>query len=106
MRDLTKLGATLVLVGLLLGACAAPPLSPAASKVQVHHQYTAVLDGCKKLGPVSYSTMNRFWRRSYPRLEGGLREEVAKLGGDSVVLLQRSDAGSEAAQHGIAYRCY
>lgn len=90
----------------MMAGCAAPPLSPAASRVQVHQQYSAVLDACKKLGPVSSTTMNRFWRRSYPRLEGGLREEVARVGGDSVVLLQRSDAGSEATQHGIAYTCY
>lgn len=89
-----------------LAGCAAPPLSPEASKVHVYTEHSAALDKCQRIGPVKSEATNRFWRRTYPRLELALREEVVKVGGDTVMLAQRDNVDSHAFQHGIAYKCF
>lgn len=93
-------------VAVLVSGCALPPLSPAASKVQVHRQYTATLDSCKKLSPATGTIIKRSWRPSDARAINALRESVAQQQGDTVVLLQQDTVGSDVIQHGIAYRCY
>jgi hypothetical protein len=90
----------------VLTGCAAPPLSPAASKVHVYTEHTAALDKCQRIGPIQSQATSRFWRRTYPRLELALREEVAKAGGDTVMLVQRDNVDNQAFQHGIAYKCF
>lgn len=89
-----------------LTGCAAPPLSPAASKVHVHTEYTAALDKCQRIGPVQSQATSRFWRRTYPRLELALREEVVAVGGDTAMLAQRDNVDNQAIQHGIAFKCF
>lgn len=94
------------LFALVLCGCALPPLSPAAAKVQLHRQYSATLDSCKKLGPVTGTIIKRSWRPSDERVLIMLRESAAQAGGDTVVVLQQDTVGSNVTQHGIAFKCY
>jgi len=94
-----------VAISILLSGCGAT-LSPAASKIQVHSQISTALDTCKKLGPVTATYTKRPFVDSEPFLLAALRDETAKLGGDSLARLQRDDVGGEAIRHGIAYKCF
>lgn len=97
--------AGIAVTSLLLTGCGAT-LSPSASKVQVHTQISTALDTCKKLGPLLASYTKRPFVDSDPMLVAAMREDTVKLGGDSLVLLQREDISGAAVRHGIAYKCY
>jgi hypothetical protein len=81
-------------------------MSAAAAKIQVRHQTSTALDGCKKLGPVFAKYDRRPFVDSDPYLLAEVREETVKLGGDSVALVQREVIGPDAVLHGIAYKCF
>ena len=87
----------------LLTACGSTPETPGA-KIQVHTQFSAALQGCNRLGPVRSTVAKRLFVDSWPALEAELREQTAKLGGDTLVLLQLDKATN--TRHGMALKCY
>lgn len=98
---------SLLAIGVMIGLSGCgTTLSPDASKIQVHTQISTSLDNCKKLGPVTATYLMRPFVNSEPVLFAELRDETVKLGGDSLVLLQRDEVGGTAIRHGIAYKCF
>ncbi len=99
----TKVLPLLVLVS--LAACTT--MSQGAAKIQVYEQPVSILDKCQQLGPVSTSVgiLSRT-----PDLEtelrARLREETAKLGGDTVAILRTDSLPKEFRIRGIAYKCF
>lgn len=82
------------LMSLHLIGCAT--VSPEAEKVQVHRQVSNLVNDCRKLGPLSAARFDSEWAIA------DMREQTAKLGGDTLVILSR--AGSE--WQGVAMKCY
>lgn len=95
----------LLLVPFSIAACTTT--SERSAKIQVYEQPVSILDKCQKLGPVNISVgiLSRT-----PDLEtelrARLREETAKLGGDSVVVLRTDTLPKEFRMQGIAYKCF
>jgi hypothetical protein len=87
----------------LLSACGSTPETP-GTKIQVHTQLSAALQGCSRFGPVRSTVPRRLFVNSWPALESDLREQTAKLGGDTLVLLQLDEATN--TRHGMALKCY
>lgn len=92
-------------VAATLTACQSAPPTP-GSRVQVHAQVSAALDGCKKLAPVRATITKKPFVDSWELALAELREETARAGGDSLVLLQLDDEMTQATRQGIAYRCF
>ena len=86
-----------------LGGCVT--LSQEAAGVQVHSQVSGLLDGCTKLGPVTAST-SAFQLSSESALEAALREETAKMGGDSVATVRYYDHMTSYSVQAVAFRCF
>ena len=89
----------------LFVASGCTPLTEEARSVQVHSEVSTVLDGCKRLGPVtaSISAVNM---DGYNALRVRLREATARMGGDTVAILNTDTTLTHAYLHGVAFRCY
>jgi hypothetical protein len=119
-----KKTALVIIAAAGLTGCSAPPqITERALSVQVHRQYSTLLDKCQRLGPVTTrgegsatfaaanSTPNELATFS---AEIKARERVLDMGGDTLVLLQTDLVsvvkGAPAAVftmqvQGIALRC-
>ena len=87
----------------LLTACGSTPETP-GTKIQVQTQLSAALQGCSRLGPVRSTVTKRLFVNSWPVMETELREQTARLGGDTLVFLQLDEATN--TRHGMALKCY
>jgi len=95
---------------LTLCACAAPvpPLSPAASRVQVQSQNSNLLGKCKMLRPVSASASSINPAVADKIVGRSLMEQTAAAGGDVFVLTsKRADPNTMTLSiQGTAMKCY
>ena len=97
--------AILLLLPLYLAGCKATLTSDAA-KVQLHTRISTILDGCKKLAPLTAKTTKRPFVDPLSVLEADLRDQTARMGGDSLVLMQIDETFTGYVRHGIAYKCF
>ena len=95
----------LLLLPLYLAGCKATLTSDAA-KVQLHRQFSTVLDGCKRLAPLTARATKRPFVDPLSALEADLRDQTARMGGDSLVLMQIDETSTGYVRHGIAYKCF
>lgn len=95
---------TVLAVGLLAGCVT---MTPEAERVQVHAQTSSLVADCERLGPVS-AEASRGWgyKHAVDTAKIKIREETAKLGGDTVVLLNLDEYATRVQLQGVAMRCY
>lgn len=94
------------MLALITTACVTT--SNKAAQVQVHSQVSNLLDGCKKLGPVSSASNNLLVvdNMAITNAKNLLREAAADKGGDTVAILNIDNSVQEVTIQGVAFKCY
>lgn len=87
-------------------------LTDKAANIQVHSQYSTLLNSCKNLGPVN-SAAPGTWSEEHATGEAKvkLREAAADKGGDTVVVVNKDFVNvgllrSEVRMQGAALKCF
>lgn len=97
----------LLAIAIVLFCSGCVTLPPEAAKIQVHDQYSNMLDKCKNLGPVQASG-SAMWsgEQGFEIAKVGIREAAGKLGGDTVAIVSSDRVFGKAIYHGVAFKCF
>ena len=75
-----------------------------AARVQFHSQFSTILSGCKRIGPVSIVLPRIAATES--AIANALRDAAAALEADTVVALNSDLTFTERTVQGMAMKCY